>query len=249
MVDQNDSMSALSTLEATRPIDPSRPACRSRRPNSQDVYCAPRSAWKMVPGAGRRRQRAISRALTTISEVIRSLIGPANDAARERVDDRGAVDPPVLRPVLCDVAEPEPVGCVGPELSLDEILVRRRVGLPPAKFATVGDAGQAVEAHQAGDTLLPNVNAESEPQLGQHPRCAIGFPRVPVDCPDRRGERLVCDLPGRWRAGDPFVVSRVETFRNRQATATGTPSAASSWTNGNSILGARSPWRNRQRLA
>lgn len=38
MVDQNDSMSALSTLEATRPIDPSRPADRSRWPKTQDVY-------------------------------------------------------------------------------------------------------------------------------------------------------------------------------------------------------------------
>jgi hypothetical protein len=62
MIDQNDSMRALSTLEATPPIDPSRPAC------------APRSVWTMVPGSGRRRLRAMSRASTTISVVIRSEI-------------------------------------------------------------------------------------------------------------------------------------------------------------------------------
>jgi len=39
MVDQNDSMSALSTLEATCPIYSSRPAARSRWPKTQDVYC------------------------------------------------------------------------------------------------------------------------------------------------------------------------------------------------------------------
>jgi hypothetical protein len=36
--DQNDSIAALSWLEATRPIDPSSSASRSRCPNSQLVY-------------------------------------------------------------------------------------------------------------------------------------------------------------------------------------------------------------------
>src|SRR3712207_552939 len=38
MLDQNDSTMPLSTLEATRPIEPSRPAARSRWPRMQDVY-------------------------------------------------------------------------------------------------------------------------------------------------------------------------------------------------------------------
>jgi hypothetical protein len=38
MVDQKDSIMPLSTLEATRPIDPSKPAVRSRCPKIQDVY-------------------------------------------------------------------------------------------------------------------------------------------------------------------------------------------------------------------
>ena len=37
MVDQKLSMSALSTDEAARPIEPSRPAWRSRWPKSQEV--------------------------------------------------------------------------------------------------------------------------------------------------------------------------------------------------------------------
>src|SRR3954447_21379843 len=40
MVDQNDSIIELSTEEATRPMDPSSPASRSRCPNTQDVDSA-----------------------------------------------------------------------------------------------------------------------------------------------------------------------------------------------------------------
>jgi len=40
MEDQNDSTRALSTDEATLPIDPSSPAWRRQCPNSQDVYWA-----------------------------------------------------------------------------------------------------------------------------------------------------------------------------------------------------------------
>lgn len=37
MVDQNDSIIQLSTLDATRPEEPSRPASRSRWPKTQEV--------------------------------------------------------------------------------------------------------------------------------------------------------------------------------------------------------------------
>ena len=72
MVDQKDSTSALSTEEATRPIEPSSPAARSRWPNSHDVYWVPLSAWTIVPGCGQRCQRAICRASTTSSVRMRS---------------------------------------------------------------------------------------------------------------------------------------------------------------------------------
>lgn len=67
MVDQNDSIIELSTLEATRPMEPSRPAVRSRCPNTDEVYSGPRFLWTMVP-VGRRRQVAICMASTTSSE-------------------------------------------------------------------------------------------------------------------------------------------------------------------------------------
>ena len=67
MVVQNDWMRALSTLDATRPLDPRRPASRSRFPNTQDVYWVPVLAWTMVP-FGDCCQRAISSASTTSSE-------------------------------------------------------------------------------------------------------------------------------------------------------------------------------------
>lgn len=53
MVNQKDSIIELSTLEATRPMDPSSPASRSRWPKTQDVYWLPRSEWTTVPGPGR----------------------------------------------------------------------------------------------------------------------------------------------------------------------------------------------------
>ena len=74
MLDQNDSIIVLSTDDATRPMDPSRPAERSLCPKTHDVYCDPRSAWTIVPGSGRRLQRAISRASTTKSERMWSAI-------------------------------------------------------------------------------------------------------------------------------------------------------------------------------
>ena len=87
MVDQNDSTSALSTLEATRPIEPSRPAARSRWPNSQEVYWAPLSAWTIVPGCGWRCQRAICKGVDDElgADVVRDR--PADDPSGERVDD------------------------------------------------------------------------------------------------------------------------------------------------------------------
>jgi hypothetical protein len=57
----------LSTEEATRPVEPSSPAVRSRWPKIGEGYRLPRCECTPAPGAGRRRQRAISRASTTSS--------------------------------------------------------------------------------------------------------------------------------------------------------------------------------------
>jgi hypothetical protein len=79
---------------------------------------------------------------------------PADDAAAERVDDGGAVDLSVSRAVLCDVAEPEPVGRVSAELPLHEVLVRGGVGLPAAPLPAVRDSGQPAQSHQPRETRL-----------------------------------------------------------------------------------------------
>src|SRR5690606_12884947 len=119
--------------------------------------------------------------------------GPPDDAARVGVDDGGAVDPSVSRAVLRDVAEPEPVRLFGAELSLHEILVRCRVGLPTSPFASMRNPSEAVQAHEPGDALLADMNAEPEPQLSEHPRGSIGAARVSVNPPDRGRERPVND--------------------------------------------------------
>nr|WP_166435996.1 hypothetical protein [Cellulomonas shaoxiangyii] len=67
MVDQNDFIIVLATLEATLPMDASRPAVRRRWPKIHEVYWAPRPAWTITPCPGWRVQIAICRASTTSS--------------------------------------------------------------------------------------------------------------------------------------------------------------------------------------
>ena len=67
MVDQNDSIMRLSTLEATRPIEPRSPAARRRWPKTQRCTDFRDRSARIVPGCGRRRQVAICRASTTSS--------------------------------------------------------------------------------------------------------------------------------------------------------------------------------------
>lgn len=132
---------------------------------------------------------------------------PADDAAAERVNDGGAVDPSVLRTVLRDVAEPEPVRRVCAELPLHEILVRRRVRLPAAPLPTVRDPDQTVQSHQPGDALAADVNAEPEAQLGEHARSAISLAGVGVDASDRRRQRRIRDRSRRRWPVHPLVVT------------------------------------------
>ena len=76
----------------------------------------------MAPASGRRRRQAISRASTTSSA--RQVIGdrPAHDTATEGVDDDGEIDPALTGRVLGDVLDPQPVGAVGAELAVHEIV-------------------------------------------------------------------------------------------------------------------------------
>jgi hypothetical protein len=109
IVDQNDSIMVLSTDEATRPIEPSIPASRSRCPNTYEVQ---RLAWALCTTAlvsGRRRQVAICRASTTSSARTWSAIDQTHDDAAEHVQHRAAVDVAGRGRMLRDVSAPEPI--------------------------------------------------------------------------------------------------------------------------------------------
>ena len=132
---------------------------------------------------------------------------PADDTARVGVDHGGAVDPSVSRAVLRDVTEPEPVRRVCAELPLHEVLVGRGVGLPAASLATMRYSDQPVQPHQPCDAFPGNVDAESEPQLGEHPRRPIRLPRVGMNAPDRGRQLAVGDGPRRRWPVSPVVVA------------------------------------------
>jgi hypothetical protein len=52
MVDQNDSIIVLSTEDATRPMEPSRPASRSRWPRATGSGSEPNHPMRMSQGTG-----------------------------------------------------------------------------------------------------------------------------------------------------------------------------------------------------
>ena len=100
-VDQNDSIIVLSTLEATRPIAPSRPAARCRCPKTQDVYCDPRSECKIAPSLWSASPGGHLEGVN--DELGAHVIGdrPAHDRRAEDVQDGAAVHLPPL--VGCSV--------------------------------------------------------------------------------------------------------------------------------------------------
>jgi len=87
--------------------------------------------------------------------------------------------------MLRDVAEPEPVGRVGAELPLHEIVVRGSVRLPAAPFPAMRDPDETFGAHESGDAFAGDVNSQPEPQFGEHPWCPVGCSRVGVDAANR----------------------------------------------------------------
>lgn len=118
---------------------------------------------------------------------------PAHDPAGERVDHRAAVDPPVFRAVLCDICEPHPVGLIGAEATLDQVLVRCRGGLPAAPLALVTYPGDPREPHQPGNSLATDRQTQSETELGIDSRRGHALEPVVVaralDAQDPAGHR------------------------------------------------------------
>lgn len=130
-----------------------------------------------------------------------------HDPSAVGVDDGGAVDPPVFRAMLRDVAEPQAVRRDGLELPLHEVLVGCGVRLPPTPLATMRDSDQTVQSHQSRDAFAGDMDAESDPQFGEHPRGAVGLSRVGVYASDRGRQLRIRDRASRWRPVRPVVVA------------------------------------------
>jgi hypothetical protein len=115
---------------------------------------------------------------------------PANDAAAERVEHHRQIELAFDRRVFGDVHHPQPVGPVGVEGPLHQV-VRRfdggvTSGAAPA-FAAV-DASDTGLAHQPFDPFTRTPDAVAEAQLGVHPRRPIGAAAHPVDVDDGVGQ-------------------------------------------------------------
>ncbi len=63
-------------------------------------------------------------------------------------------------------------------------------------LALVADTAKASGPHQPRDSLPPADQAETEAELGVHPRRAVGAARVAMHLRDRLGELVVVDLSG-----------------------------------------------------
>ena len=154
MIDQKLSIRALSTEDATRP---------NNRLLRRPVEYGLRAPVGVNDGAG----LGAASPAGHLEGVDDDLGGdpirdrPADDPAAGRVDHRSAVNPAILRAVLGDVAEPEPVRGVRAELPLHEVLVGGRVGLPSAPFPAMRDPDQSGVAHEPGDAFAADVNAQT----------------------------------------------------------------------------------------
>ena len=118
--------------------------------------------------------------------------GPAHHAAAEGIQHDGEEQEPGPGRDVGDVRDPEPVGCVGAEVALDQ--VRRRTGarIPcrrPRSLAPA-DAPQAGTAHQSGDALAAHSAALSD-ELGMDAGCALGALRDAMDLADAIEQRLI----------------------------------------------------------
>ena len=218
-------------------------------PNGQQVYWVPRSECTHGAGCGVRRQRAMSRASTTSSVRRWSAIDQPTTRRENTSSTTAAVDPALAGAVLGDVGDPEPVRGVGDEPALHQVRAGRLGAAACAPPAAVhpGEAGGSASAvpPAAARPAVPGRAA-----VRRAPAGAVGAAGGGVDVDDRVQQVGVVEVTGRRRAGAASRSSpSVDTLSTRQVTATAKPSAASSWTSRNPILGARSPARSRPRRA
>ena len=231
MVDQNDSISALSTQEATRPIEPSSPACA--QPVAEDpgrvLGCRGRSA-RSCRARGGGCQRAICRASTTSSVRMWSAID--QPTTRRENTSSTARSRPIPSLVRCSVMSvtPQPVRAVGDEPALHQVLVRRRRRpVPPRLRRWQTPASPAARISRA-TRLRPHAERRARAAARRGPAARRRSPRdVGVDVDgscrsDRRRRRRAPTAAGRATRSSPSA----RHLSTRQATATANPSAASS---------------------
>ena len=135
---------------------------------------------------------------------------PANDPPRERVLDRGEVQPPLPRPQVGEVRDPQDVRLLRAELALDEVIGDANSlhpdGCSPA--LAVHKPGDPGLRHEPLDPLAPDLDAVRHPQLRVDPRAAVHLPVLGMDLLDLLRQPRVGELPIRRRARRPLVVAR-----------------------------------------
>ena len=207
MVDHHDSIIELSTEDATRPMDPSRPASRSRCPNTRGVL---RPAVGVDDGAGLRTASPRSHLQGVEDQLGAHVVRdrPAHDLAGEDVEHREAVDLSGSGRVLGDVGAPQQVRSSGGELPLHQVLVDRLSRTVSTSLVSVGNASAPGDPQQPRDPLAAHPHPEPEPELGVHPRRPVGAAGVTVDVHDRVGQIGVLKVPPRRCPVPPLIEPR-----------------------------------------
>ncbi len=217
---------------------------RSRCPNAQDVNCDPWSECRIAeldsgsrrrwPCRARRRVRcACCRRLTIRRFVVNRCRGPLRSI------------PSLPGSSVRYVCAPQLIRAVDDEVPVDQVDVGLGVRVPDgaAVASAPVEALDAGRAHQPGDALVVDRQAEPQRQLCVHPRPSVGTARILMNFLDVLEQQLVLLGPRGLHPGSPFVVALATTLSTRQVTATLNPSSASSRTSGNTTLGERSPGR------
>jgi hypothetical protein len=106
--------------------------------------------------------------------------GPADDPPGPGVHHRGDVHLSLSGGMLGNVGQPQPVWPGDGELPVDQVFRGGRRRLAAAVSAPV-EALQAGLAHEPGDPLVVHRQAQTERQLGVHPRPPVGATRVSMD--------------------------------------------------------------------
>src|SRR3954470_23209804 len=133
---------------------------------------------------------------------------PADDPAREDVDDEAEVDHPLPAADIGEVRDPQPVGSVGAEVAVDAVrrpvVSRVRARRAPRLAAPLG-ALDALAAHQSLDPVAADRDAVTAQHQPRSP-VAVGVVVGGVDALDLPEQPLVLDGSPGALAGGALVV-------------------------------------------